>query len=125
LKVWFVALVLALFVGGAGAVPARADVVGSFGLTLSLDPIPCTDVALFPGVPLSDSPCESTVILFDLQTELEIITAFDELFAEIHSHAGVTGFEDLLLILVASLGDLKLREHRGDCPFLRSEGGGA
>jgi hypothetical protein len=49
-------------------------------------------------------------MLLDLQTELAIITAFDGLFAQIHSHAGTTGFEDLLLILVASLGDLKLKD---------------
>jgi hypothetical protein len=91
---------------------SRADVTGSFGIRIALDPFACQDVPIFqtPSMQLGDQPCEKTVFKIDFQTELNINIAISGLILGIHSHTGVTGLEDIILYFTATLGDLDITD---------------
>ncbi len=92
----------------------KADVTGSFGLGISLDAIDCRDVALFDTqtqvTQLGDQPCESTVFRIDFESDLNVNIAISGLTTSLHSHAGVTGLEDVILTFAATLGALDVSD---------------
>jgi len=60
--------------------------------------------------PLGDQPCESTVFKVDFETDLNIDVTISGLTMGIHSHAGVTGFEDVILSFATTLGALDIKD---------------
>jgi len=107
-------LALLLAFGFYGAV-AKADVTGSFGINLGFAPIDCRYLTLAdPDTGLIyffyDQPCEETVYKFDLQTDLNINITVSGLTMGIHSHAGTTGFEDIILTFATTLGALDITD---------------
>jgi hypothetical protein len=91
----------------------KADVTGSFGLGISLDAIPCTSVlvgTVQTPAQLGDQPCESTVFKIDFESDLNVNIAISGLTTSIHSHAGVTGLEDVILTFAATLGALDVSD---------------
>jgi hypothetical protein len=112
-KVLSIALVALLALGFYSAT-TKADVTGSFGLHLSFNPIACMDVPIYvsqtESVQLGDQPCEKTVFKIDFQTDLDINIAISGLTMGLHSHAGVTGIEDIILSFAATLGALDIED---------------
>jgi hypothetical protein len=112
-KKFLVIAVVFLLALGAWSATSKADVTGSFGVLVSLAPIPCYQVPVIDEwgflVPLFDQPCEETVFKMDLQTDLNINIAISGLTIGLHSHAGVTGIEDVILSFAATLGALDIR----------------
>ncbi len=106
-------LVLLLSAGWLlGGSPAWADVTGSFGVRISFAPIPCQSVLIQQSPPtvLGDQPCESTVFKIDFTTDLNVNVLVSGFLVGVHSHAGVTGFEDAILTLAATLGALEVTD---------------
>ncbi len=89
---------------------ALSDITGSFAASIRADAIPCDllDELGFPKV--SDEPCEQTLLRFGFETDLNITVTISGLTTSLHSHSGLTGFEDLILRLTATLGDLDIRD---------------
>ena len=108
---FIIALLLAL---GFYSTVAQADVTGSFGINISLNSIDCMDVAIYSTqtqvVQLGDQPCESTVFKIDFETDLNVNVAISGLTMGLHSHAGVTGLEDVILSFAATLGALDVED---------------
>jgi hypothetical protein len=108
---FIIALLLAL---GFYSTVAQADVTGSFGINISLNSIDCMDVAIYSTqtqvVRLGDQPCESTVFKIDFETDLNVNVAISGLTMGLHSHAGVTGLEDVILSFAATLGALDVED---------------
>jgi hypothetical protein len=93
----------------------KADVTGSFGVNLGFAPIDCRYLTLAdPASGLiyffNDQPCEETVYKFDFETDLNINIAISGLTMGLHSHAGTTGFEDIILTFAAKLGALDITD---------------
>ncbi|GEM_PF-1677554 len=113
-KVLSCALALVVALGFFGTI-AKADVTGSFGVNLAFAPIDCRwlvlmdpDASAPTPLPFADQPCENTVYKFDLQTDLNVNVTISGLTMSIHSHAGTTGFEDIILTFATTLGALDI-----------------
>ncbi len=111
-KVLSFALALVVALGFYGTI-AKADVTGSFGVTIDYAPIDCENLVLWvDGQPVQfyDQPCEATVYKFDVQTDLNVNITISGLTMGIHSHAGTTGFEDIILSFATTLGALDISD---------------
>jgi hypothetical protein len=107
----FFIIALVYVIWGAWGHLGYADVTGSFGIQVSFAPIACQSVIVqSPSVPLGDQPCESTVFKLDFETDLTINITISGLIIGLHSHAGVTGFEDVILSFAATLGGLEVKD---------------
>ena len=104
---------LAGIMGVAWEQVSYADVTGSFGVKISFAPIACQTILIQQQSPpvqvqLGDQPCESTVFKLDFETDLNINITISGFLISLHSHAGVTGFEDVILSFAATLGSLEV-----------------
>ncbi len=110
-KVLSIALV-ALMALAFYSATTKADVTGSFQIHLSFAPIPCQflDNVLGSDTLFPDQPCEKTIFKIDFQTALDINVAISGLTIGLHSHAGVTGFEDIILSFATTLGALEISD---------------
>ena len=87
---------------------AKADVTGSFGVRLLLTAVPCQLLDDLGIVGMPDQPCEKSFFKVDFETDLGASVTISGLTLSLHSHAGITGFEDILLTLDATLGALEI-----------------
>ena len=98
---------------GMGVGSARADVTGLFEVKVGASPLDCREFLLLDPdtggpLPLADQPCEDTPFRFDLQTRLDLDLAVSGLVFGVHTHAGTTGFEDVVLSAFNALSPFDL-----------------
>ena len=95
------------------AATTKADVTGSFGVNISYEPFPCQLIAVQSGeqtFQFYDQPCEKTFFKIDFETDFNVNIAISGLTMGLHAHAGVTGFEDIILSFAATLGALDISD---------------
>lgn len=98
----------ALLAIGFWCLTGQADVTGNFGLQVSFTPLPCKDLRGFNIPGISHQPCESVLLQFDFETEVNIAFTMSGFTLGFHSHAGATGLEDIILTLAGTLGMLDI-----------------
>jgi len=77
--------------------PAQADVTGTIGAHIAVEPI--DDVF----------PTETDFLRFDLQSNLTVNVSISGLTTTFHTHFGIAGLEDVIVTSSATLGALNLR----------------
>ena len=95
-------VVVALALGSWGTV--HADIVGNSRLDLAMEPIPCT---LIDEIKL-DTPCEKTLLMFDLESIIDVTLVTDSLSLRTNFAIGIAGLEHTILTLGATIGSIDL-----------------
>jgi len=96
-------LVAVCFILGAWST-AHADIVGNSRLDLSMEPIPCT---LIDEIKL-DTPCEKTLLMFDLESIIDVTLVTEHLSLTTNFAIGIAGLEHTILTLGATIGSIDL-----------------
>ncbi len=87
-----------------------ADVTGSLGLKVTTDAISCQLASELGILGFPDQPCEMTFFRFDFETDFTINMMMSGFTLDLHSHAGVTGFEDIILSFHTTLGAVDIAD---------------
>lgn len=91
-------VVVALALGGWGTVQAK--IVGNSRVDVVMEPIPCT---LIDEIKL-DTPCEKTLLMFDIESIIDVTLVTDHLSLTTNFAVGIAGLEHTILTLEALHG---------------------
>lgn len=105
-------LLAAFMVVGLASFMTKADVTGSFEIRVTIEPIECGSLPFVSITPTPTPPvnCEATLQKSDVETAININWTISGLTLGLHSHAGFTGLEDVILSLQAVLGALNISD---------------
>ncbi len=95
-------VVVALALGGWGTVQAK--IVGNSRVDVVMEPIPCT---LIDEIKL-DTPCEKTLLMFDIESIIDVTLVTDHLSLTTNFAVGIAGLEHTILTLDATIGSIDL-----------------
>lgn len=81
---------------------ARADITGTSRIDFFMEPISCTVV----GEIKLDTPCEKTILTFDIESVLAVNVSVSGLSMTLNSAMGIAGLEHLIVVGNATIGSV-------------------
>jgi hypothetical protein len=103
-------LMMALVALGFWSYNGSADITGNFQVNITVQPIPCGALPFVSFTPPAVYPvnCENTLTKTDIETEINVNWTVSGLTLGLHAHTGLTGIEDVITTLKATLGALNI-----------------
>ena len=103
-------LLVASVLFGFWSYNGSADITGNFDVNITVQPIPCGALPFVTFTPVAVYPvnCENTLTKTDIDTEINVNWTVSGLTLGLHSHTGLTGIEDVITTLKATLGALNI-----------------